>query len=104
MSPTWCRSTRSSATIGTLPRFDLDAFLTILQNWPIALAHVAPPVVVALAKHPAVDNYDLSRVKWLFSGAAPLGAELTDAVERRLNVRVRQGTRVLVARERAAFA
>jgi len=79
------------ATVVTLPRFELEAFLQMLQDWPIALAHVAPPIVVALAKHPSVDRYDLSRVKWLFSGAAPLGAELTDTVERRLNVRVRQG-------------
>ena len=75
----------------TLPRFELEAFLRMLQEWPIALAHVVPPIVVALAKHPSVDRYDLSGVKWLFSGAAPLGAELTDAVERRLHVRVRQG-------------
>jgi acyl-CoA synthetase (AMP-forming)/AMP-acid ligase II len=47
--------------------------------------------VVALAKHAAVDRYDLSGVRWLFSGAAPLGAQLTEAVEARLSVRVRQG-------------
>ena len=79
------------ATVVTLPRFELEPFLQLLQDWPIALAHVAPPIVVALAKHPIVDRYDLSRVKWLFSGAAPLGAELTETVERRLGVRVRQG-------------
>jgi acyl-CoA synthetase (AMP-forming)/AMP-acid ligase II len=78
-------------TTVTLPRFDLQAFLRVLQDWRIEMAHVAPPIIVALAKHPAVDNYDLSRLKWLFSGAAPLGAEVTDAVERRLSVKVRQG-------------
>jgi len=78
-------------TVVTLPRFELEAFLRVLQDWRIELAHVAPPIVVALAKHPSVGNYDLSRLKWLFSGAAPLGAEVTDAVERRLSVRVRQG-------------
>jgi acyl-CoA synthetase (AMP-forming)/AMP-acid ligase II len=78
-------------TAVTLPRFELDAFLRVLQDWRIELAHVAPPIIVALAKHPAVNNYDLSRLKWLFSGAAPLGAEVTDAVERRLSVKVRQG-------------
>jgi acyl-CoA synthetase (AMP-forming)/AMP-acid ligase II len=78
-------------TTVTLPRFDLEAFLRVLQDWRIELAHVAPPIIVALAKHPAVDNYDLSHLKWLFSGAAPLGAEVTDAVERRLSVKVRQG-------------
>jgi acyl-CoA synthetase (AMP-forming)/AMP-acid ligase II len=78
-------------TVVTLPRFELEAFLRVLQDWRIELAHVAPPIVVALAKHPSVTNYDLSRLKWLFSGAAPLGAEVTDTVERRLSVRIRQG-------------
>ena len=79
------------ATCVTLPRFEFEAFLRILQDWPIALAHIVPPIAVALAKHPIVDKYDLSGVRWLFSGAAPLGPQLTEAVETRLNLRVRQG-------------
>ena len=35
---------------------------------------MAPPMVVALAKHPVVDNYDLSSLRWILSGAAPLSA------------------------------
>ena len=69
------------ATCVTLPRFDFEVFLRILQDWPIALAHIVPPIAVALAKHPIVDKYDLSGVRWLFSGAAPLGPQLTEAVE-----------------------
>jgi acyl-CoA synthetase (AMP-forming)/AMP-acid ligase II len=79
------------ATIVTLPRFDLEAVLGLLQKWPIATAHIVPPVALAFAKHPAVDRFDLSRLRWLFSGAAPLGRELTAAIETRLPVRVRQG-------------
>ena len=79
------------ATSVTLPRFELEAFLRVLQDWPIALAHIVPPIAVALAKHPIVDNYDLSNLRWLFSGAAPLGPQLTEAVQARLSVRVRQG-------------
>lgn len=82
---------RRRATLVTLPRFDLEAVLRLLQDWPIALAHIVPPVAVALAKSPVVDRYKLSHLKWLFSGAAPLGCELTEAVETRLSVRVRQG-------------
>ena len=41
------------ATIVTLPRFELETFLKVLQDWPIALAHIVPPIAVALAKHPA---------------------------------------------------
>jgi acyl-CoA synthetase (AMP-forming)/AMP-acid ligase II len=79
------------ATVVTLPRFELEPFLKVLQEWPIALAHIVPPVAVALAKHPAVDNYHFPHLKWLFSGAAPLGPELTAAVRQRLGVTIRQG-------------
>ncbi len=78
-------------TIVTLPRFELEPFLAAVQTWRVALLHVVPPVVLALAKHPVVDRYDLSSVRWLFSGAAPLGAEVTASVEARLGCKVRQG-------------
>ena len=52
---------------------------------------VAPPIVVALAKHPIVDQYDLSDVKQVFSGAAPLSAELAHEAADRLGCEVVQG-------------
>ncbi len=79
------------AAIVTLPKFELEAFLKVLQDWPITSAHIVPPIVVALAKHPSVDNYKFPHLKYVFSGAAPLGAELTEAVEARLNIKIRQG-------------
>jgi acyl-CoA synthetase (AMP-forming)/AMP-acid ligase II len=63
----------------------------VLQTWPITSAHIVPPVVVALGKHPLVDSYKFPHLKYIFSGAAPLGPELTEAVEARLNVKIRQG-------------
>jgi acyl-CoA synthetase (AMP-forming)/AMP-acid ligase II len=79
------------ATIVTLPRFELEPFLQVLQDWPIGLAHIVPPIAVALAKHPVVDRYDLRHVKTLFSGAAPLSAALSDAIRQRLGMEVKQG-------------
>jgi acyl-CoA synthetase (AMP-forming)/AMP-acid ligase II len=79
------------ATIVTLPRFELEPFLKVLQDWPIALAHIVPPIAVALAKHPAVDQYNLRHVETMFCGAAPLGAALADAVRQRLNITIKQG-------------
>jgi acyl-CoA synthetase (AMP-forming)/AMP-acid ligase II len=79
------------ATIVTMPKFEFEPFLKVLQDWPITSAHIVPPVVVGLGKHPAVDNYQFPHLKFLFSGAAPLGPELTAAVEKRLNVKIRQG-------------
>jgi acyl-CoA synthetase (AMP-forming)/AMP-acid ligase II len=79
------------ATVVTLPRFELDAFLRVLQDWRIPIAHVAPPIALALAKHPAVDRYDLSSLRCVFCAAAPLGNEVTETLERRLALGVRQG-------------
>lgn len=78
-------------TIVTLPRFDLAQFLKTISDYRITLAHLVPPVVLALSKSPLVDNYDLSSMKTIFSGAAPLGPDLTQACMSRLNCRIRQG-------------
>ncbi len=51
---------RLGATVVVLPKFDLQQFLTTLDEQRITRAFVAPPVVLALAKHPAVDGVDLS--------------------------------------------
>ncbi|CAN5136890.1 4-coumarate--CoA ligase family protein [soil metagenome] len=81
----------TGATVVTMPRFDLEQFLRVLQDHKITRAYVAPPIVLALAKHPLVDNFDLSALQTVFSGAAPLDADLAVACERRLGIEVRQG-------------
>ena len=57
----------------------------------MTLAHLVPPIVLALSKHPIVDNYRLPKLKTIFSGAAPLGEDLTRACMDRLGITVRQG-------------
>lgn len=79
------------ATVVTLPKFDFERFLTLIQEHKVERAYVAPPIVLALAKHPLVDKYDLSSLKALMSGAAPLGTEIEHACAARLNVTVKQG-------------
>jgi acyl-CoA synthetase (AMP-forming)/AMP-acid ligase II len=71
-------------TVVTLPRFDLEDFLRTLQDQRITRAFVAPPIVLALAKHALVDRFDLSSVRTITSGAAPLDEDLAFACERRL--------------------
>ena len=82
---------RSGATIVTMPRFDLPQFLGAIQEHKVTRAYVVPPIALALAKHPLIDEYDLSSLKLVFSGAAPLGPELEEAVAARLGCRVSQG-------------
>jgi acyl-CoA synthetase (AMP-forming)/AMP-acid ligase II len=79
------------ATIVTMPRFDLPEFLRVLQQYRITRAWVAPPIVLALAKQPLVDEFDLSSLEFMLSGAAPLSAELEVACGKRLGCRMLQG-------------
>ncbi|MBI3790846.1 MAG: 4-coumarate--CoA ligase family protein [Gemmatimonadetes bacterium] len=77
--------------IVTLPKFELPLFLETIQKFRITVANVVPPILLALAKHPIVSDYDLSSLRFLGSGAAPLGEPLALAAETRLKVAVRQG-------------
>ncbi|MFK7800259.1 MAG: 4-coumarate--CoA ligase family protein [Anaerolineae bacterium] len=79
------------ATIVSMPRFDPAEFLTCIQKYKVTKANLVPPILVFLAKHPVVDNFDMSSFKEITSGAAPLGDELASAVSERLNCRVLQG-------------
>ena len=84
-------SLRAGATVVTLPRFDLEQYLTLSQKQGATLAYLAPPVVLALAKHPSVQDYDLSSLRSILSGAAPLDAELAGVCSERLGCEVVQG-------------
>ncbi|WP_282702617.1 4-coumarate--CoA ligase family protein [Streptomyces sp. CC219B] len=77
---------RQGATVVVLPRFDLETFLAAVQNHRITDLFVAPPIVLALAKHPLVAEYDLSSLRHVVSAAAPLDARLAEACSRRLNL------------------
>ncbi|HVC82937.1 MAG TPA: 4-coumarate--CoA ligase family protein [Chloroflexota bacterium] len=79
------------ATIITMPRFDLPTFLQVIQDHRVNYANLVPPIILALAKHPLVGQYDLSSLQTIFSGAAPLGDEVAAACAARLGCVVKQG-------------
>ncbi len=79
------------ATIVTLPRFNLEQFLQTLELYRVTYAYVVPPIILALAKQPVVEHYDLSNLRCLMSGAAPLSAELATSCRQRLGCAVKQG-------------
>ncbi len=82
---------RVGASIVTMPRFDLEQFLQLHEQYGVTRSFVAPPIVVAFAKHPLVDRFDLSALRQVFSGAAPLSAELALEAGARLGCEVVQG-------------
>ena len=67
----------AGVTVVTLPRFDMGEVLGLIERHRVAHFYVVPPIVLGLAKSPAVDEHDLSSMRRIVSGAAPLGAELT---------------------------
>jgi acyl-CoA synthetase (AMP-forming)/AMP-acid ligase II len=78
------------ATIVNMPRFDLEQYLELVQRYGVTYLHLVPPIVIALAKHPIVDKYDLSKAKWALSAAAPLGAAAAEAFTARLGTQLIQ--------------
>ena len=74
-----------------MPKFDVEKFCFITQTYKITFAYVVPPVVLLLGKHPVLDKYDLSSLRMMNSGAAPLTQELVEAVYKRLKVPIKQG-------------
>ncbi|KAI9742279.1 MAG: hypothetical protein M1818_004179 [Claussenomyces sp. TS43310] len=73
-----------------MPAFDLKLFCSIIQEHKITYSYVAPPIVLHLAKNPIVDDYDLSSLRFLTSGAAPLTKDLILGAHERLGIPVKQ--------------
>jgi acyl-CoA synthetase (AMP-forming)/AMP-acid ligase II len=79
------------ATIVTMPRFDLDLLLEILERHRVTWLHIAPPVVLAFATAPQLEGRDFSAMKMVISGAAPLDEDLARRAEERVGAPIRQG-------------
>ncbi|MFJ3900239.1 AMP-binding protein [Streptomyces sp. NPDC090025] len=77
---------RHGAAVVVLPRFELDGFLAAIEKHRINALYVAPPIVLALAKHPAVADYDLSSLRYIVCSAAPLDSALAAACSARLGL------------------
>ena len=84
-------SLRVGATVVIMPRFDFAGFLELVQRYRATATVVVPPIMLALAGHPLVDDYDLSSLRFLGCGAAPLGAEVEQRCADRLGCQVAQG-------------
>ncbi|OJJ58628.1 hypothetical protein ASPSYDRAFT_150917 [Aspergillus sydowii CBS 593.65] len=74
-----------------MAKFELERWCQHVQDYKITFSYVVPPVVLLLGKHPVVEKYDLSTIRMMNSGAAPLTQELVEAVYSRLGVGIKQG-------------
>ena len=53
----------AGATVVVMPTFELEPYLDLVERHRATVLHVVPPIVLALAKHPAVAGRDLSCVR-----------------------------------------
>lgn len=81
----------TGATTVTMQRFDMEQFLKTVCDYRVTHAPLVPPIVLAMTKQQVIDDYDLSCLKTIFSGAAPLGEDVSRACVERLSCQIRQG-------------
>ncbi len=91
MTVVLCGVLRKGGCVVTMPQFDLAEYLRLTSNYGARRAYLVPPIALALAKNPMVDQYDLSRLKFVTSGAAPMGRQLEDDCSARIGCMVKQG-------------
>lgn len=82
---------RCGATVVTMPRFDMEDFCALVEEHGIESGYLVPPIILGLGKSPVVDEYDLSTLDYITSGAAPLGKDVATACADRLGCMVKQG-------------
>ncbi|KAL6851605.1 hypothetical protein ACP4OV_020169 [Aristida adscensionis] len=75
---------RAGAAIVIMKRFDTVKMCELVERHGVTIAPLVPPIVVEMAKSDAIDRHDLSSVRMVISGAAPMGKELQDIVRAKL--------------------
>ena len=81
----------NGVTVVTMPRFDLQQALELIEKHKVTRFFAVPPMILAFAKHPIIDQHDLSSVRTIMSGAAPLGADLLNEAAARVGCDIFQG-------------
>ncbi|KAI4320107.1 hypothetical protein MLD38_033619 [Melastoma candidum] len=75
---------RAGAKVLLMKKFEIGPFLELIERHRVTVAAVVPPLVIALTKNQMVEKYDLTSIRVVLSGAAPLGKELVGALHARL--------------------
>ena len=81
----------TGATCLVMPRFDPDQTLAWIEKYKVTDFFVVPPALLGLANHPKLSETDLSSLRFIFSGAAPLPPEVAAMAAERFGCPVFQG-------------
>ncbi|KAI4267648.1 MAG: hypothetical protein L6R38_008154 [Xanthoria sp. 2 TBL-2021] len=76
-----------------LPKFELHSYLNAIQRFKINMLYLVPPIIITMAKNKMIcDKYNLHSVRGVFTGAAPLGEETAEELQKRYPAwEIRQG-------------
>ncbi|KAI8019024.1 4-coumarate--CoA ligase-like 9 [Camellia lanceoleosa] len=79
-------------TLVLMERFDFEGMLRAVEEYKVNYMSVSPPLVVALAKSEVAAKYDLTSLRVLGCGGAPLGKEVSQRFTAKFpNVEIVQG-------------
>lgn len=73
-----------------MSKYDQKGFLDAVQSFRPTYGILVPPIILQLAKSPLVDAYDISSLKMVMCGAAPLTRELIQELYQRHKLPARQ--------------
>jgi acyl-CoA synthetase (AMP-forming)/AMP-acid ligase II len=77
----------AGATVRLHRRFDLDEELRCIQDERMTLEMAVAPIALAMANHPALEDYDLSSLRYVMWGATPITPSVAERVSARSGVR-----------------
>ena len=81
----------NGSTLVIVNGFKPEQFLGLIEQHQITTAYLVPPIILFLAGHPLVSNFDMSSLQYIMSGAAPIGSAQLQAVSKRIKCTVHQG-------------
>ncbi|MGV9331432.1 class I adenylate-forming enzyme family protein [Nocardia sp. NPDC003726] len=78
---------RAGAWMRLHRRFDLQTMLRCVQDDRITVEMAVAPIALAMARHPDLESYDLSSLRYIMWGATPVTVGVAETVTRRTGVR-----------------
>lgn len=75
---------RAGATIVIMSKFEMTTLLEAIERHKVTVASFVPPILLAIAKSEEVERYDLSSVRMVVTGAAPVSQDLVQALRAKL--------------------
>ena len=67
-----------------MQKFEIVKLLELVYKFKVTIAYFVSLVVLAIAKSPEVNKYDLLTIQIVMSSTIPIGKELEDAIRAKL--------------------